>query len=60
MIDRHLEAKLLQQRGNNRELAQEILEKLSPKNKERLYRIFQDIESDRNQLERKVKMPWMR
>jgi len=53
MIDRHLEAALLRQRGDNRPLARELLEKLSPRAKERLYRVLQDLENDRGSERRK-------
>lgn len=43
-FDRHLEAVLLRQMGNNRKLADEIKEKLSEESKERLYRVIQDME----------------
>jgi len=46
MIDRHLESMILRERGQNQKLAQEILEKLSPESKERLFRIFQLKESE--------------
>jgi hypothetical protein len=60
MIDRHLESMLLRERGNNRRLAEEVLEKLSPESKERLFRILQDHENEKMHLERKARMPWMR
>jgi hypothetical protein len=60
MIDRHLESLLLRQRGNNRKLAKEILESLSPESKERLFRILQDNENEKSHLERKARTPWMR
>jgi hypothetical protein len=50
---------ILRQRGQNRNLAQEILEKISPEGRERLFRIFQDIEHDQMRLEKKAKMPWI-
>ena len=59
MIDRHLFSMLLRARGNNRKLAEEVLEKLSAESKERLYRILQDQESERANLERKARQPWM-
>ena len=59
MIDRHLESMLLREKGNNRRLAEEVLEKLSPESKERLFRILQDHEHDKMHLERKARMPWM-
>lgn len=45
-FDRHLQAMLLRCRGNNISLANEILEKLSPEAKERLFRIFQEKEQE--------------
>lgn len=51
---------LLRERGNNRKLAEEVLEKLSEESKERLFRILQDHESEKHQLERKARTPWMR
>lgn len=60
MIDRHLQSMLLRERGDNRKLAEEVLEKLSAESKERLFRILQDHESQKIQLERKVRQPWMR
>lgn len=59
-FDRHIESAILRQRGQNRDLANEILEKVSEKGKERLFRILQDMESERANLERKSKMPWIR
>lgn len=60
MIDRHLQSMLLRERGNNRKLAEEVLEKLSSESKERLFRILQDHESQRTHLERKARQPWIR
>ena len=59
MIDRHLQSMLLRERGNNRKLAEEVLEKLSSESKERLFRILQDHENNRIHLERKARTPWM-
>lgn len=59
MIDRHLESMLLRERGNNRKLAEEILDKLSYESKERLFRILQSHENERIHLERKARRPWM-
>jgi len=59
MIDRHLFSMLLRERGNNRKLAEEVLEKLSAESKERLFRILQDRENEKASLERKVRMPWI-
>lgn len=58
--DRHLEAVILRQRGQNRELVAEILKNISEKGKERLFRILQDMESERIHLEKKARMPWVR
>lgn len=60
MIDRHLQSMLLRERGNNRKLAEEVLEKLSQESKERLFRILQDHDSERTHLERKARTPWIR
>lgn len=60
MIDRHLEAMLLKERGDNRKLLEEVLEKLSKESKERLFRILQDHDNERMSLERKARTPWMR
>lgn len=51
---------LLRERGNNRKLAEEILEKLSAESKESLFRILQDHEQEKMHLERKVRQPWIR
>lgn len=59
VYDRHLESMILRQRGQNRKLAAEIVEKLSEEGKERLFRIFQDLELEKTALERKSKMPWV-
>lgn len=50
---------ILRERGNNRKLSEEILEKLSTESKERLFRILKDKEDERNHLERKARKPWM-
>jgi hypothetical protein len=60
IYDRHLKSMILRQRGQNGELATEILEHISDKGKERLFRIFQDLESERIHLEKKARMPWVR
>ena len=60
VYDRHLEGMILRQRGQNRELVAEVLEKISEKGKERLFRILQDMEQERDRLERKTKVPWIR
>lgn len=59
MIDRHLQSMLLRKRGNNRKLAEEVLEKLSAESKDRLFRILQDHENEQIRLERKARQPWM-
>jgi hypothetical protein len=59
MIDRHLQAIIMRQRGQNGELAREIFEHISDKGKERLFRILQDMENDKADLQRKVRQPWM-
>jgi hypothetical protein len=43
MIDGHLRAVLIQQRGDNRKLVEEVLTDLSPESKERLFRILMDL-----------------
>jgi hypothetical protein len=60
VFDRHLESAILRQRGQNRELVKEIREKLSEESKERLFRIFQDMDAENSRLERKARMPWQR
>lgn len=55
MIDRYLESMILRERGQNQKLAKEILEKLSPESKERLFRIFQDKDSELASLKNKIK-----
>lgn len=59
MIDRHLEAMLLRQKGQNRDLVKEILEKISPEGRERLFRILQDFEYEVMVLKKKSRMPWL-
>ena len=59
-IDRHLQALLLRQRGQNGPLAQEVLEKLTPQSKDRLFRILADMEQQVASAKRKAKQPWMR
>jgi len=60
IYDRHIESMILRQRGRNRDLAKEIVEKISEEGKERLFRILQDLENDKAALERKSRMPWVR
>jgi len=59
MIDRHLESIILRQRGHNRPLAEEVLEKLSLESKERLFRIFQDLETELAREKKNAKTPWL-
>ena len=59
MIDRHLESMLLRQKGQNRNLVKEILEKISPEGKERLFRILQDFDHEMMVLKKKARMPWL-
>ena len=54
-FDRHLEAILLRQRGNNHQLIMELKEKLSVEGKERLFRVLQDLECRNNVLSSKVR-----
>ena len=54
-MDRHLEAILLRQRGQNGPLVAEVLEKLSPQAKERLYRVLQDMEQGTNNARNKLR-----
>ena len=46
MMDRHLQAAIFRQRGQNGPLVVELLEKLSPESKERLFRILQGMEQE--------------
>ena len=57
-MDRHLQAILLKQRGQNGPLVAEVIEKLSPKSKELLFRLLRDMEDRIASAERKVKAPW--
>mgnify|MGYP007027164633 CR=1 FL=1 len=59
-MDRHLQAIILRQRGINGPLVAELLEKLTPQSKERLYRILSDMEQQIASANRKAKQPWMR
>jgi hypothetical protein len=45
-IDRHLEAALLRQRGQNGPLVREVLACLSPESRERLYRVLDGLEQE--------------
>jgi len=58
MIDRYLESMILRERGQNQKLAQEVLEKLSPESKERLFHLLTNKENEINALKRKTRMPW--
>ena len=57
-MDRHLVAILLRQRGQNGPLVTEIVEKLSPEAKERLYRVLFEMEQQIASANRKAKSPW--
>ena len=46
MIDQHIRAILLQERGDNRAMVEEILTKLTPASKERLFRVLQDMKQE--------------
>ena len=59
VYDRHLESMILRQRGQNRLLAKEIVEKISEEGKERLFRILQDMENEVQSAERKARTPWI-
>lgn len=50
MKDQQIFYFLMKQRGNNQQLAEEIINKLSVESKDQLFRIFQDIEIDNNRL----------
>lgn len=50
MKDQQIFYFLIKQRGNNQQLAEEIINKLSVESRDRLFRIFQDIEIDNNRL----------
>ena len=45
-LDAHLRAILCRQRGQNQPLAKELLDNLSPKHKERLFRVLQLMEQE--------------
>lgn len=60
VYDRHLESAILRQRGQNRQLAAEIVEKISEEGKERLFRILQDVENELLAAKRKANTPWVR
>tara|TARA_B100001287_G_C22503918_1_gene444982 strand:- start:5 stop:187 length:183 start_codon:yes stop_codon:yes gene_type:complete len=59
-MDRHLQAIILRQRGQNGPLVAELLEKLTPQSKDRLFRILSDMEQQIASAKRKAKQPWMR
>lgn len=59
MIDRHLQSMLLRERGDNRKLCEEILEKLSAESKERLFRILQDKENEVSHLKNRARRGFM-
>jgi hypothetical protein len=62
VYDRHIEAIIMRQRGQNGELAREIFEHISDKSKERLFRILQDMENELAAVNRRAKIlsPWVR
>ena len=45
-IDECIRAILLNKRGNNYNLIKELLEKISPQEKERLFRVLQEMEME--------------
>lgn len=49
MIDQHLSALVLKQKGNNRELVKEILN-LSVESKNKLFYILRDLDTENNRL----------
>lgn len=55
VFDGHITRHLLSRRGDNRKLAKEICEKLSPDSRERLFRILQDSEQDLHTAQRKAR-----
>lgn len=59
-MDRHLQAILLRQRGQNGPLVAELLEKLSPEAKERLFRVLQNMEQETQSAQSKVRRFGMR
>ena len=54
MIDQHLSALLLKQKGNNRKLVEEILN-LSPENKDKLFFILRDLDTENARLNNEVR-----
>ena len=55
-IERHLQSILLQQRGNNHVLVNEIIEKLSLESKRQLFFILKDLDTEISVQRSKVKM----
>ena len=54
-LDPHLRAMILRQRGRNHGLVEEIIEKVSPESKERLFRVLQNLEEGAHSEKRKRK-----
>ncbi len=54
MIDQHLSALILKQRGNNRKLVEEIL-KLSPESKDKLFYILRDLDTENNRMKNDIR-----
>lgn len=54
MIDQHLSALILKQRGNNRKLVDEVLT-LSPESKDKLFYMLRDLETENNKLKNDVR-----
>jgi hypothetical protein len=55
-IERHLQSILLQQRGNNHVLVNEIIEKLSLESKRQLFFILKDLDTEISVQRSKAKM----
>lgn len=54
MIDQHLSALILKQRGNNRKLVDEVLT-LSAESKDKLFYILRDLETENSKLKNDVR-----
>ena len=54
MIDQHLSALILKQKGNNRKLVEEIMN-LSPESKDKLFYILRDLDTENNRLKSDVR-----
>jgi len=55
MLDQNLRAMVLRERGDNRQLAQELIGRLSIESKRRLLQILQDMKNETNSERRKRK-----